>query len=301
MSSQRTDSDGGTWSAAESPVSRTLRGVTGSATGPVAVGDGGVVVSHDRSGWRVRLADGPGGTGTSLRCADATDDGERVWVAGAAGTLWSFEPSTDIVRNRSRPRGIGATFRALAVTGARGEERVLAADSSGRALAGSVRNGRVDWSRPTRPAGRSVVRALCVAPDGVGYAVDGAGIVYRTTERDRWERVGPAATTRRLHAVGASDRRVLVGGDDGLLAERRNDGWDARSLDGGAGAVRGVDVSAGEAVAVGDGGTIHHSTAPGEWATADWLGTVTLWDAHLGPTTIAVGTRGTILERGTPR
>lgn len=284
--------DPGTWRTVDSPTSRTLRDVTGTTNGAVAVGDGGVVVGRGREQWGVLVERGPSAKGRSLRSVAATDDGERVWFSGAGGALGYLDVASGERRNHSKPRGIGTTFPGLAVHGERGQEKLLVAGTSGRVLSGAIERGRLDWEPATRPGGDAVVRALCADAAGVGYGVDGSANVYRTTP-EGWERVGVRGMGGSLHAA-AADERVVVAGDNGRVYEYDGEGWTPTTV--GGVAVRGLAVGAGTALAVGDGGAIHVRGAGNDWTAAEWDGSATLRGAHLGAW-VAVGASGTIVER----
>lgn len=297
------------WTAVEVPDAageRTLRAVTASATGPVAVGDGGIVLQRVQDGWATPLErvrwDGRRAPGNddppSLRCADATMDGERVWFAGASGTLGVLDARSGRIRGHSRPRGFGTTIRSLAVSGTARSERLAVADASGRLLRGRVEKRWLNWTDPVEPVADGLVRAVTVDPHGRSIVLDSSGAVFRSTTAERWERLGRPGGALRLHDVAASRDRVLVGGNDGLVAEYRDGAWHTHEV--GPGAIRAVATAGTDAIAVTDHGRIHSFRASRDgvsrWVTTRYGGSETLWDASLEPGPVAVGTNGSFLE-----
>ncbi|RBI61022.1 hypothetical protein DMJ13_14905 [halophilic archaeon] len=285
-----------TWRPVDVPASGTLYDVTDTAAGPCAVGDAGTAVGRASDGtWGVVLDDGPAGRGETLRAVAATDDGERVWFAGSNGALGYYDSATGDRGNCSAPVGVENTFRALAVAGSRGNERVLVADGSGNMLVGNGAGTAVEWDRWSAPGGAPT--ALATDAGETWYAVDGSGGAWMTTD-DEWERVGVEPASGSLYAVCVAES-PWVGGDNGRVFESTRTGlkpgrsasWTPFSL--GDGAVRALDASGNRLLAGGESGGLF--VRNGDWTALDWGGSATIHGVLAG-VGVAVGANATVLE-----
>ncbi|MFD1512762.1 hypothetical protein [Halomarina rubra] len=283
--------DPGTWGRASVPVSGTLYDVCDSANGPVVVGTGGVVLGRAAEEWGVVVEDGPAARGQTLRTVDATNDGERVWFAGAGGALGSVDLATGERSDHSHPDGSENTLSALCIAGARGDEKLLVADGSGNLHAGGVEDDEVDWDDPTMPTGGTALAAL--AADGpLGFGVDGDGDVFRTTP-DGWECIGIDDVDGSLTSVAARDDRLLVGGSGGRVYAHEDD-WVPFGV--GEATVRAVDHRGDELLAGGDSALLAVGR-DGDWATVDPDGDAAIHGVALTDPAVAVGAGGLLLER----
>lgn len=286
------------WQRVDTPVAVSLHDVAVTADGPCAVGNGGSVVARAADGtWGVVVENGPSARGRALRGVDVTDDGKRLWFAGASGAIGAYDLESGTRLDRSKPRGLSKNFGAFAVAGSRGSEKLLVADGSGHVLAAEARETHLDWEPPTRPSGDTAIAALDATPDDVGYAVDSNANVYRTTATEGWSRVGVDGAGNSFYAVAASADTVVVGGGNGrVYATPTGSGsWTPSAL--GDFTVRALAATGGHTVAAGTGGTI--CSQAGTWHCANWGGSATINGLALGPVDVAVGNNGLLLERHT--
>lgn len=300
------DTDPGYWVEVESPTNVTLRDLTATANGPVAVGDKGVAIGRGQDRWGVILENGPGARSQTLYAVDTTDDGERLWFAGAGGAFGYYDLRTEERRDYSVPRGNANTFYSLAVAGDRGEEKFLVGDGSGHVLPGHVENvTEVDWSWETTPSAGNAVEALAHDADGYGYAVDVNSNVFMTTADDGWTRVGVDDAQGSFYDCAFADGVFLTGGGNGMVFEAdelvdHDDEaiWTPTDL-GGFG-VYGIDAGYGGQLACGEGGNVYIRKTGGEWARGKHDKTRTFRAGLVGEQMVVVGSGGLIVERRGP-
>jgi hypothetical protein len=313
--------DPGTWKAVDSPASATLYDVVRTAYGPCAVGKRGRVLGRSSDGeWGVVVENGPSARGETLYCAAATDDGERVWFGGANGALGYYDLEARTRADFSEPVGVGNAFHAIAVAGERGTEKLLVADGSGYSLPGDIESGTPDWDDRRKPAGGTALTGVGSDREGIGYAVDSNANVWRTTA-EGWRRTGVAGAQNSLYAVTASTDRVVVGGGNGRVYERRlaeetaSDRGDPRPWTPytlGSFTVEALTQRDGRLLAAGSNGSICVRRVGRDWTPVEWSGSKTLLGVALGGTeengsdgagsrvagpSVAVGKNGTIVER----
>jgi hypothetical protein len=294
------------WTTADSGTSRTLHDVAHAAGGAVAVGSGGVAVERGADGWTVAVESGPSGNGSNLHGVASTDDGERLWLAGASGAMGEYDPGTGALTDRSAPGGVTDTITDVAATGSAGDATVYLADASGRVHV-SRENGRDGtWTSHTPGSGASV--AAIDVGESRGMLVDGNGDVFETTDGRTWTAVAGPDADASLTAVALDGAgTAVVATDGGAVIAGSADRWEhetpvERPL-------RDVEVgNCGCVHAVGASGTVVHRMGhgtPGITALARWFDwwrtrTPTGQNLHaiaIGHPHVAVGAAGTIVER----
>ncbi len=296
------DTDPGYWVRVDSPTNVTLRDLTSSANGPVAVGDKGVAIGRGRERWGIILENGPGAKSRALYAVDTTDDGERVWFAGAGGAFGYYDIVEEERRDYSVPRGNSNGFYALAVAGQRGEEKFLVGDGSGHVLPGHVEDDETDWSWSTTPNDGNAVQALAHDDDGYGYGVTANGNVFMTTEEEEWEQVGVARSQNSFYDCGFGDGVFVTGGGGGMLYEAdklldHDDDvvWTPTDL-GGFG-IYGLDAGHGGQLACGEGGNVYLRQTGGEWAQGRFPDTTSFHAGLIDEQMVLVGGNGLVVER----
>ena len=297
------DTDPGHWVPVETPTNVTLRDLTTTANGPLAVGDKGVAIGRGADRWGVVLEDGPGARSRTLYAVDTTDDGERVWFAGAGGALGYYDLRTEQRRDHSVPRGNANAFYSLTVAGERGSEKLLVGDGSGTVLPARVENGNdVIWDWSTSPNNGNAMEAIAHDDAGYGYAVDVASKVHMTTENDGWETVGIERAQGSFYDCAVGGGRLLIGGGNGRVFEatglRGNEdpAWTPSDL--GGFTIYGLDAARGGQLACGEGGNVFLRSADGEWARGTYDGTETFRAGLIGEQMVVVGSNGLVVERG---
>jgi len=286
------------WRSAPVPTDSTLRGVTTTPDGPVAAGDGGVVVARHDGDWTRLLDDGPAASGASLTDVAATADGEAVWVAGDGGALGRYDTDAGRFTDHSAPADRTDNLTALAVTGDAGSETLLLANGSGEVFRGRYDGRQVGWADPMKPGGGSSMAALASA-DGVAYCCDtNAGVFVSRDEGASWSRLGVDDAGCAFAALAPTgDTRVTVAGSDGRLFAYDGAVWTPCRVADGPLAGLALSTDGDDGVACGPDGALTERV-DGAWE-ARILGTdADLTAATLGTSrAVVVGTDGTVLER----
>lgn len=299
----------GDWETVESPVSTTLHDLSDSVNGPVAVGNLGHVLARGVDGWELLVENGPAAESNTLHAVDSTEDGERIWFAGASGSLGYYDVPAGEREDFSNPRDLDTAFTALTVSGTRGEEKLLVADGSGNVLPGDMDDGRIDWGWASCPNGGTAINDLASDEMGYGYAIDGNSDVFVTTEDDGWKTIGIEESGASFYTCSEHAGRLLVAGGNGFIFEseeddRRTDAIQWTPYTVGQSAVEGVD--AGERgseqaqqidLACGGSGTLAIRMGSGEWKEVDAGTGKTLNAVLVADPMVAVGNNGVVCER----
>ena len=96
------------WRTEKTPADGTLHDVVyagGDASNDgsaYAVGQDGVVLERTEQRWEKVTDGGVTGDGRDLYGADVTDDGERLWFAGASGAIGEYDVTTGNINDRDR-------------------------------------------------------------------------------------------------------------------------------------------------------------------------------------------------------
>jgi hypothetical protein len=283
------------WTAADSPVSTTLHAVVQTANGPCAVGNDGYVVGRGGDGtWGVVVDAGIDATRRAIYNVAPTDDGTRLWLAGASGTFGYYDLASGERRDLSNPTGTTSALRSIAVAGTRGTEKLLVADGSGNVLSAAVTDDDPLWGPTTRPADGNALTDLVADAAGIGYAVDTNANVWVTTAEDGWERVGIDGEGSSLYAVTTAGDGLLAGGGNGRTHLSDTDfTWTPFTL--GQSTVYALAGDADRMLAGGGSGSVYVREG-GDWQPAEWSGSATINGVCLGDPAVAVGSGGTILE-----
>lgn len=288
------------WAAVDGPTDATLNDVATTREGAYAVGEGGVVVGRDETGWSTAVADGPAGDQNGLRSAGVTSNGRVVWFAGDSGAVGLYDTVAEHVADFSAPGEKTSSWEAVAVAGLAGSERIFLVNGSGELLRGTRHGADVEWDEVTKPGSGSSVTALDVTPLEYAYLCDTDGAVYESSDAGgTWERIGIEGAGVDFDDVAAVDSgHVDVAGGDGVVYRYDGAGWSRTTV--GEDPIRALARDRYGALAVNAVGGIYERTFDG-WTelAAAHAGNELLSIALGTPRTpqIAVGESGTVLER----
>ncbi|MFC7166418.1 hypothetical protein [Halospeciosus flavus] len=294
------------WAEVSTPVSSTLYAVERTRSGAVAVGSGGNILVRRDGGWTTADADGPGDAGNSLYAAASTDDGKRVWFGGSSGALGYYDVAADEVVDYSAPEGITGSWKAIAVAGTAGREKVLVANGSAEVLSGTISGGKpetVDWVYAASSddgdglGGGSSVHSIEAGPDAP-YATNSSGGLFHVVD-GQWVHTGIEAAESTIYDVHVDEQVTLAVGANGYVYRRVDSSWEASDV--ASGPLYGVGRDPKGLVAVGASGRLFRRVAPGQWTRVQTPMDEPLRDLELATDPeLVVGGSGTILERPTP-
>ncbi len=303
----------GDWTETDVPTESGLASAANSLFGPVAVGDGGTLISRTIAGWETLLETGPTTESNPLNDAAVTDDGEHVWFAGGSGVIGQYDIVEHELTDYSAPgveeedgsiNEMTSTWEALDVAGDAGEEQVVLANGSGEVLAGEkTAEGGMDWGTVVEPGSGTTITGVSLYEVGSGFVCDTEGAVYETKDGgESWTEIGIYADDTALQDVSAvaGDDATTVG-ESGSVFEYNGVGWE--EIDVGEEAVLAVFRDGQEGLAAGGSGFVYERTEEDDWeqletpAESDLRG-VTLNDTDQEFPDVAVGAGPTAIERG---
>lgn len=297
----------GDWTEADVPVESGLASAANSLFGPVAVGDGGTLISRTIAGWETLLETGPTTQSNPLNDAAVTDDGEHVWFAGGSGVIGQYDVVEHELTDYSAPgveepdgsiNEMTITWEALDVAGDAGEERLVFANGSGEVLSGRYDGETVEWGEAVKPGGGSSVGGAAFLDESTVYVTDTNSMVYRSDDGgESWESIGIDGASVALYDVAASaEDDVSATGGDGSVFRYNGAVWTKNNA--GGESLFGIDRDLDYGLAVGGSGTALTRTLYGweedETPTDATLQDVVFTDDFLE---VAVSEDGTILER----
>lgn len=294
VDSRSLDDEGAHWTAATVPTTLPLRDAAVTDEATYAVGDGGVVLVDEGTGWSVALADGPGASGNDLSSASAT--AAAVWVAGDGGALGRVDVGTGRHIDHSAPADDTTNIVAIATADTDDNETVLVADGGGRVRRGVYRDGDLAWDAPVKPASGSSVAGVTLDGDGVGYVCDTAGSLVKTTDGGRtFAEVGVDGVEGTLTDVAATATPAVTS-DDGVAARYDGGTWTPERLSDAA--LTGLAASGNRWLACAADGAVFEWTDGSAWERTATPAGGPLYSTGLGAhRAVAVGDGGTVVER----
>lgn len=280
------------WTDVATNASGNLHALADTASGLFAVGDGGDVLERGTSEWFLVDQNGPDGTDPVLLGADATDDGERLWIAGDNGAVGEYDPAADAMNDHT---GLDNSYTGklndVAATGDADAANVYAVDANGH-VQYSFDDGQTWQESSQLDSGNSLVAVDFHAPEA-GHLVNANHKVYETTDGESWTEIG-ISTTVGLNGIdsdGPDD--VWVAGDSGEVFHYDGSAWSSTTV--GSADLHDVEVEDGDGYAVAGNGDIYHYDGSG------WSNPATasngLNAVDLGFPRAAVGASDTVLER----
>ncbi|MXV64569.1 hypothetical protein GS429_21330 [Natronorubrum sp. JWXQ-INN-674] len=290
---------GAEWHGVDTPAETALYDVAiPTASDAYAVGADGTVLSGDGQGqWSVVLEDGPAAQGNDLRGADATADGEAVWIAGDSGALGRVDVETGRHTDYTAPEDVTDNWLGVAVGGSSDAETILLINGSGAVLRGTYREGDLEWTGPDKPGSGSSLSGVELVGD-VGYCCDTNDGVFETTDGgESFERVGLEGADGTLTDVATTGRGdCLVSADDGVVHRYGGSTWTPERV--ADGSLTGLARSGERTAACADDGIHERSTPTADWERIDIDGTDALQAISIAPErSVAVGENGTVIER----
>ncbi|MFU8867742.1 hypothetical protein [Natronococcus sp.] len=304
------ESDDG-WTETDVPLDAELSSAAISSHGPVAAGEGGVVLARRVTGWEPIIEVGPTTESNPLNDIAVTNDGRHVWFVGGSGVVGRYDVEAHQLTDHSAPEveeddgsttEKTSTWEALDVAGDAGEERVLLANGSGETLPGELADdGGVDWGTVTEPGAGTTITGVSLYERDAGFVADSEGSVYETTDGgESWDDEGVHVADVGLEdvaATGESDATAV--GESGYIYEYNDIGWD--EYDVGGETVLAVSRDDDDGLAAGASGITYERADDGTWeetaqpAESDLRGAALGTDGFLD---VAVGASATAIERG---
>jgi hypothetical protein len=288
------------WKPVPTPFDVDLYDAVQTADGPYAVGASGTLVGKRDNSWQVLVEDGPAAQNSTLKAVAATEGGRRVWFVGASGAIGAYDVAEQRKYDYSYSGDVTNSWGAVAVYGTAGSETVLLANTGGAIVPGNVDGNAVEWGEPAKPGEGATVTALDFTPNGVAYATDTSGSVYRAEGTNEWAKVGvPDASVAFNDVYAGAQGRVYVAAGNGRLY--RYDASAGRWTPIGVGqtALQAVDVFNEHIYVLADSNTVYWRTLTGErrWHQSELPTGSDLLALALGYPDVAVGKAGTIVKR----
>lgn len=284
------------WTESDSPTKEGLSDVVVTATGPHAVGTGGVVLTRENDRWETSLERGPTTESNDLRGAGVSDDGRHLWFAGDSGVLGQYDVEESYLTDYSAPLAITNNWTDVAVVGPADGETIYLVDGSGQVLRGENDGGEFDWNQPEVPGSGSSMTSVEFTEEA-GYLCDTNAGVYETTDGGgSYEIIGIEDAGADFTDIAPLTREAIsVACDDGTVF--RYDGTTWTKLYAGEGALHAIDRRDDRGFAAGAEGAIYERTGGG-WEPDPTPIEAALYGVAIDTDggAVAVGEDGTIIE-----
>lgn len=284
------------WTESDSPTKEGLSDVVVTATGPHAVGTGGVVLTRENDRWETSLERGPTTESNDLRGAGVSDDGRYLWFAGDSGVLGQYDVEESYLTDYSAPLAITNNWTDVAVVGPADGETIYLVDGSGQVLRGENDGGEFDWNQPEVPGSGSSMTSVEFTEEA-GYLCDTNAGVYETTDGGgSYEIIGIEDAGADFTDIAPLTREAIsVVCDDGTVF--RYDGTTWTKLYAGEGALHAIDRRDDRGFAAGAEGAIYERTGGG-WEPDPTPVEAALYGVAIDTDggAVAVGEDGTIIE-----
>ena len=307
----RTAEAASNWTDVTSPTSKTIYGVSMTVDGPYAAGKSGNLLSRQGGSWELTVSAGPHTRDNTLRTIAVTDDGKRVWFAGASGAIGAYDVDKQRKIDYSAPTGKTTTWEGITATGTRDSEVVYVSNGSGEVLKGTHdADGCLQWgSSVTEPGSGSTMTAIDFqeSDTSIGHAVDTTQGVYETTDSGgTWEKVGISESQVNYYDVisyidesdGTQFVHVAAGDGKVYRLDCTCDNWTPVQVSDKS--LFGITHSGGARLACGASGRIHEKPKGEDWQQVESPVADDLKEVAYGGTDypdVIVGNSGTILER----
>lgn len=203
------------WAVASAPKGVQLTGVESFEGTAFASGKRGVLIERTAPGeWEGVFIDGATDNGRSVLDLSLTDGGQRVWFSGASGVFGYYDREAGAVEAHPAPYDLTSNFRSISANGEAGNEEVHTVDGNGRVLRVTV-DGADPTVKSVSVPGDGTGFTEIVDHDGVLYAADTAGFLYRSADGRKWEKKRLAETT--IKALSRTDPGLVAVSDGGTV------------------------------------------------------------------------------------
>ena len=283
------------WTVEETPVDGALYDIAYADGTAYGVGQDGVVLERTDEGWDKINDNGVSGNGDNLLGADVTDDGDRLWVVGASGSVGEFDPASGSLTDRSAPQDNTNNFLDVAVTGEAGDANVYAADASG-IVSYSFDNGRSETWESVQIGQGNGLPGIDFYDVRSGHVVSTNASVFETTDGSVYNRIGVPNADNSLYGIDSDGSNDVWAVGGGGTVQRYTGRWERTDL--GNLTLRDVDVEDGSGYAVGESGRVFEYT--GTWEEDTTETEQNLRGLALGAPNVAVGDSGTAIVKDNP-
>lgn len=203
------------WSTSTAPKQSQLMGVESFEGHAFACGKRGVLIERTSPGeWTGVFTAGATGDGRGVLDLSLTDDGKRVWFSGYSGTFGYYDREAEVVEPHPAPYDLTSNFESISVNGEAGSEEIHAVDGGGRVLRASVDGTSLSITGVSVP-GDGTGFSEVVDDDGVLYASDRAGFLYRSENGRTWQRKRLSQTT--IKALSRTEPGLVAIDDSGTM------------------------------------------------------------------------------------
>lgn len=291
------------WTTAKSPKKAELTGVESTSDAAFVSGKRGLLAERRARGeWDALFDTGATGDGRGLLDLSLTDDGTRVWFSGYSGTFGYYDREAGRTEPHAGPYDLTSNLCSISANGAAGEEEVHAVDKSGQVLRVRM-DGRTMNVKGVSVPGDGAGFTEVLDHDGVLYAADETGRLFRSEDGRGWEKRRLTGTT--IKALSRSDAGLVAVDDGGTVYKHISlfgEGGRTKKTQPGISSPEELEALGETIVSVGGGGCVlvidEHGRATREACGLDksLYGADLLEDGSI----IAAGSDGAIAE-GTPR
>ena len=278
------------WTVEKAPTDGALYDVAYASDGAYAVGQDGVVLERTEKGWRKVTDGGVTGDGRDLLCADVTDDGDRLWFAGASGAVGEYDVRTGGIDDHGSPQDNTNNFLDIAVTGQGGEANVYVADGSG-IVSYSFENGQSGKWNSVQVGQGDALTGIDFYDAKSGHVVNTNGSAFDTTDGSSYDRIGVPDANESFYGLdsdGATDVRVAAGGG---VVYRYDGEWSSTTIANAT--LRDIEVDGEDGYAVGESGRVFRYD--GDWSEESTETGQNLRAVDRGSPNVAVGDSSTVI------
>lgn len=291
------------WSTAVASKKSQLMGAESFENTAFASGKRGVLIERTApSEWESVFTSGATGDGRGVLDLSLTDDGKRVWFSGYSGVFGYYDRESESIEPHPAPYDLTSNFGSISVNGGAGSEEIHAVDGGGRVLRVQMSDERMSVKGVSVP-GDGTGFSEIVDYDGVLYAADRNGFLYRSEDGRTWRKRRLAQTT--IKALSRTDSGLVAIDDGGTVYKHISlfdEGGRTKKTSPGISSPEELEAQGETIVGVGGGGDVlvidedGRATRESTGLGKSFHGAEVMDDGAI----LAVGSDGTIVE-GTPK